>query len=140
MKYTKEQINEARQKWLAVLRDPNSKKAYRVLEDYNEPSKRCCLGHACYALSANRTTLKTKQLVGYEGQFGYLPAVMGTQLNITADGAFKRAINCEPYPQTFMSLADINDGTHLEPAEIADIIEEQFEEANFMPFNNLTIG
>ena len=52
---TQEQVDENRQKWLAVLRAPESSKAVGVLESRTDENSRCCLGHACHALGITRT-------------------------------------------------------------------------------------
>ena len=86
MKYTKAQINEYRAKWLAQLRDPESKMWIGELENIDDRNKRCCLGHACHALQAARIedfeSNEVKYIFEHDWQTSYLPLGIAEKLNI----------------------------------------------------------
>ena len=127
--YTKEEINENRQKWLAVLRDPESKKVTSILESTGDPNARCCLGHACHALSLKRTMYDKSRYVYYDYEFRQLPLRACEALEIDTNGSFKEPIVIKDH--NFYGLTGVNDGTSLTPQEIADVIEDQFKNNNF---------
>ena len=128
-------IHENRKKWLEQLRNPESTKAYRRLENWETPNERCCLGHACHALGIERVVRKDWsemqagyiRSVSYDEERSVLSNRVAEMLDITRMGLFRK-----PYPQdenavqVFTCLTDLNDQTDLEPQIIADIIEEMF--------------
>ena len=127
--YTQEQIDENRRKWFGVLRDPESKKAVNKLESYTDKNARCCLGHACHALGIERKVMKfANGIIVYENKSDTLPFSVCNMLNIQNTGKFKKEVlvGDEPY----WSLSRINDNTDLTPQEMADVIEDQFENDN----------
>ena len=144
--YTQEEIDENRRKWLAQLRDPESKKTTEKLESSIKSNERCCLGHACHALSADREAF-ADGIVYYDGEEGILPRSVEQKLNITHRGDFKEPITVRfmkrvdlpvgirPYGTEIEAndLIEVNDFTDLTPKEIADVIEEQFRTNNFCP-------
>ena len=149
MKYTKEQINEARQKWLAQLRDPESKKLTLRLEDAEDPKARCCLGHACHALGLPRSVdtehelaTGSKLVLVLYGEDEHtdrftsdvLPMNAAEMLDISVVGTFVKPLVHRGVQPPYMSLSDLNDESTLTPAEIADVIEEQFEKDNLMSY------
>ena len=131
--YTQEEIDENRRKWLAQLRDLDSKKEFGQLENVKDSNARCCLGHACHALGIRRRVKQypssSIDLVAYENTSGALPSSACYMLNITAIGRFieKIIVNGE----SCSDLSDVNDNTLLSPAEIADVIQDQFNNNNF---------
>ena len=141
MKYTKAQIEENRTKWLAQLRSPEAKKTTLKLENSKNPDHRCCLGHACHALGIQREVLESQNtvngwMVHYGEQTSYLPDEASLKLAILCNGEFVNEIKIDHIHSyyaniEFENLAQINDHTELTPAEIADIIEEQFKANNF---------
>ena len=141
MKYTKAQIDEYRAKWLAQLRSPEAKKTTLKLENPKKPNNRCCLGHACHALGIQREVLESKNtvngwMVHYGEQASYLPDEASLKLAILCNGEFVNEIKIDHIHSyyaniEYKNLAQINDHTELTPAEIADIIEEQFKANNF---------
>ena len=147
MKYTQEQIDEYRAKWLAQLRSPEAKKTCSKLEDPEKPNHRCCLGHACYVLGLTRTVEEIQDdifnydAVYYDNGYSYLPISACEMLDINPDGDFKEVINVTMNQKQFCkNLAELNDDTELQPAEIADIIEENFKANNFTPHTLLDIN
>ena len=142
MKYTQKQINEYRAKWLAQLRSPKAKKTTLKLEDFKKPNKRCCLGHACHALGIKREVLESNYSLGnsivhYENEPTYLPEEAYEKLDITSEGRFVTPVELDHIHKyykgdVYKNLARINDHTALTPAEIADVIEEQFKANNFI--------
>ena len=140
--YIQEEINENRRKWLAQLRDPESKKHYGELENPLASNARCCLGHACHALDIDRELQEDGEIfVAYGGCLGHLPKEAARKLDIEVTGYLKNSIeiqfcNSKGRVQVIKchSLTDVNDSTSLTPKEISDVIEEQFEKDNFVPF------
>ena len=127
--YTQEQIDENRRKWLAVLRDPQSKKKVNKLEDLDNSNVRCCLGHACHALGIERKVVYFPNgFVAYGNKTETLPFSACNMLNMEPNGKFKKEVLVEDEP--YWSLARINDNTDLTPQEMADVIEDQFENDN----------
>ena len=134
MKYTQEQINEYRAKWLAQLRSPEAKQWTGELESRDEPNKRCCLGHACHALKAERSY--TDDIVyygwGQDMDSSTLPYSVAKKLNINNSGAM---INSYVHGlDVYSGLTIINDSGVFSLSEIADIIEEGFKKNNFYPY------
>ena len=127
---TQEQVDENRQKWLAVLRAPESKRASGILESRYEENARCCLGHACHALGISRTVPSGPGYVHYDSESKWLPMNARRALMVNSNGYFKKSIIVDG--RMFFSLAQLNDNTELSPQEIADVIEEQFENNNFL--------
>ena len=150
---TKKQIEKYRKKWLAQLRHPDAMKARTELENYEDPRQRCCLGHACHALGIKRKERMTEftldgptntNVVFYDESTTYLPAKARKKLNLTYNGEFRKPIKVssslakyweetELFKAEFSNLAALNDLTPLGPNEIADVIEENFENDNFRP-------
>ena len=134
--YTQEQIDENRQKWFKVLRDPESKKITNQLEDPEDPNARCCLGHACHALGIEREIeldpKKELYNVYYHGSNIVLPDIVSQMLNISNAGDFKKTIYVKNTPVS--NLTQLNDTTSLTPSEIANVIEDQIENNNLSIF------
>ena len=149
---TKKQIENCRKKWLAQLRHPDAMKARTELERHDIPNARCCLGHACHALGLKRKVRKAelnldgvvgKSVVFYGDSTTYLPIEARKKLNLTYNGRFLKPIKVRDVPGIYLAenyekkeywnLAEINDATPLGPREMADIIEENFENDNFKP-------
>ena len=140
--YTQEDIDENRRKWLAVLRDPKSSKNRGSLESYWDENSRCCLGHACHALDVEKEESKPDSAVYYDGKDSILPKGARNALDIDHRGNFIEPVTIiSVHPNslthryedyfTAYDLIDVNDNTNLTPKEIADVIEEQFENDNF---------
>ena len=135
MKYTQEQIDEYRRIWLAQLRSPEAKQWTGELESLVEPEKRCCLGHACHVLQAERS--ETDHWVYYgsgrDMQSSTLPYSVCEKLNILNDGEF---INFYVHgTDDYSALTSLNDSGVFSLSEIADIIEEGFKKNNFYPYD-----
>ena len=128
--YTPEQIDENRQKWLSVLRAPESKKALGVLESSEDPNARCCLGHACHALGLKRTEPAGSRYVHYDSKSQWLSKNARRALRIDSTGYFRKPIIINGKKLT--NLSQVNDWTSLTPQEIADVIEDQFDNNNFV--------
>ena len=140
MKYTQKQIDEYRAKWLTQLRDPESKLLIGELESIDDPNKRCCLGHACHALEAERTLDFTGQEVYYscgnDRDMAYLPLGIAEKLNITNNGKLRKPYQFTPRGFEYEDLAYLNDSGLVDsPAIMADIIEEQFKNDNFIEYH-----
>ena len=136
MKYTQKQINEYRAKWLAQLRSPEAKQWTGELESYDEPNKRCCLGHACHVLETERSVSLYNREVFYGSErdmdSSTLPYSVAEKLNIMNSGAM---INAYVHGNdVYSGLTIINDSGIFSLSEIADIIEEGFKKNNFYPY------
>lgn len=131
-------LKQARQKWTNFLREEGRQKTKERLEDYDNPEARCCLGHAAHVLGATRETDDKLEHVYYDGCSGDLSARLCKTLNITDTGAFHRRITIAGYGNhRFSSIATVNDLTDLKPAELADIIDQQFEKRNFRAYKRV---
>lgn len=128
-------LKEYRQKWIDFLREEGRQKARNVLEDVQNPEARCCLGHACkvFENSVERTLVlgdnDTPVAVKYDKTQHVLPSKLQRKLNIDAYGKLRKPIKIEN--GRYVDLVSINDSTNLSPAQIADVIEEQFKQRNF---------
>ena len=132
---------EARQKWLAQLRLPESGKFRDSLENADCPSERCCLGHAAHAVGAPREV--SDGIVDYDGFNQVLSGPLQHLFGISHDGTFSEAytgrelaeIIGRPVPyrdfDVWGCLAGINDDTDLTPAEMASVIEHAFANDRF---------
>ena len=125
----KKQITENRQKWLAVLRDPESRKHVKSLEKFTDPNSRCCLGHACHALDIEKNKGSEFGFIYYDGEAGILPKQAQKKLRVDAVGNFKKPIRINGIDSE--CLVELNDCRGLTPKEMADVIEDQFENHNF---------
>ena len=128
--YTKTQITENRKKWLTVLRDPESKKTRGVLESSEDENARCCLGHACHALGIPRIAPSDSGYILYHSESKSLPMYARRALMVSRCGVFKNSIVIDN--KEFNNIAQVNDMTALTPQEIADVIEDQFDNNNFV--------
>ena len=136
--YTDEEIARNRADWIAYLREPGRKKAIGQLVDNDDHERRCCLGHYCAmkGLPVEKAVSKSGQ-DGYEGEVNELPERLAASLGITQLGYFKGDVlvwhltgNKRAFAE---NLAAINDRTRASMADIADIIEREFEAHNFEP-------
>ena len=137
MNYTHKQIEEYRAMWLAQLRDPESKLWTGELESIEDSNKRCCLGHACHALGAKKNVdyeNEVRYTFGDDWDVAYLPNGIAEKLNITVNGEFREPFRIEDYEACDLSY--LNDSGLIDtPAQMADIIEEQFKNDNFIEYN-----
>ena len=126
----KKQIDRNRKKWLAVLRAPESKKHRAALEKPTDPNARCCLGHACHALDIKKSKESESGYIYYDGELGILPKKAQKKLRVNPKGTFKNPVRINGID--LFDLVYVNDDTDLTPQEIADVIEDQFENDNFL--------
>ena len=130
-KYKRLNRQEAVAAWLEQLRAPEPLKTTGQLEDIVNSNRRCCLGHACHALEMERGT-------GIKGSYGtevsFLPKELCTLLGINKVGEFKNPIQLEDRGNcnVYSSLVSVNDKSTLRPAQIADVIESEFLNDNFV--------
>ena len=128
--YTQEEIDDNRQKWFEVLRDPGSKKHIGRLEHNSlRPYARCCLGHACHALDIERQEWDKGDLILYGGCETILPQEAADKLGMNAAGQFKKPVIFDGIG--FLDLASLNDNSDIGLEEMANVIEEQFKNNNF---------
>ena len=157
----KQSIRRNVKRWLQVLRDKHSERFVGVLENADNPSQRCCLGHACHALGVSRTVKDNPcgddfQTVWYGPKSDLcskqLPLEACNMLNITALGNLKGCVSRERIEELigreiyiyeddqfeeeheFSSLSVINDYTNLQPKEMATLIQWFFDRDMFEEF------
>ena len=127
-------VNENRKKWLTYLRTPGLKKAIGRLGAPD--GSRCCLGHACDAFGARYTEGKIVHFsMGddlWESHF--LPDQIARMLNVTREGHFRVETKI-PNGEICRSLADVNDFSSFNMAQIANIIEEVAEKDILLPYS-----
>ena len=129
--YTEAQVQRNRTDWLAYLREPERLKACAVLADPFIPEARCCLGHYCDLRGLLPAETATGSL-SFDGETESLPRNLAKSLDITPMGHFKTTVEVEDL--FCVSASAVNDNTHLQPAQIADVLEQQFAADNFEPF------
>ena len=126
--------------WLNVMRNPESGKTTGELEDPINPSERCCLGHLAYSMKADRRRNNIGPSVEYfysgsdSWSTTYLPVSLAKELDIDKIGSFIGPITVGR--DEFKSMSELNDGTDLTSAAIADIIEGEWEAGNIAPFKD----
>ena len=132
--------------WLNVMRNPESGKTTGELEDPINPSERCCLGHLAYSMKADRRRNNIGPSVEYfysgsdSWSTTYLPVSLAKELDMDKIGSFIKPITVDGIVKfngaitEFNSMSELNDDTDLTSAQIADIIEEQWEVGNIAPF------
>ena len=131
------QIAVNRALWLATLRDPESLAHVGELESGGEPRARCCLGHACHALGAQRNEVERARYapprITYDGFSGQLPPSIAERLDISRNGAFVNpvALGDEHYG----CLVTVNDRYRPTPRQMASIIEREMRAGNFVTFD-----
>ena len=146
-----------RRRWLAFLREDGRQKTNDLLESYDNPEARTCLGHACKALGATREEQPDSYVSGggdtiivtYDGAYAALPRTIADRLDLDLNGAFVEAVAIDEARVTenyfsaneegqalIPSLAEINDSTDMNLWEIAEVIEEQWRFGNIQPLQS----
>ena len=115
--------DEARALWIKQLRDPEAKKEKGALESPYDSNMRCCLGHACHALGAERKvrTAAGQDTILYEGAAAILPERIAVLLDITTMGSLVEETKIGK--ACISALTDMNDYTDMQPSDIADWLE-----------------
>ena len=132
MKMTKD---AAWEKWLAKLRDPDSKQFFHKLESFYNPEERCCLGHACHVLISHlRTAHDDSSYVEYDGAEEGLPPSVAKMLDVSSLVIFREQVFTQH--GYFNSAAALNDSTKFSLNEIADILEKERERGNLVSFDH----
>ena len=148
---TQAETNEAWEKWMAFLREEGREKAYGMLEDHDSPERRCCIGHGCVAVGANRSIEPNEHgndHVLYEGQSACFATSMCKLFNCSPCVDFKERVkidamyvnteNLESFAKNdflFTDAAQLNDNTTLRPGQIADILEREWKAGNIRGFD-----
>ena len=130
--YTEAQVQRNRADWLAYLREPGRKKAISRLVSPNDLEERCCLGHYCAMQGLTPEPWPYSDARAYQGETIRLPVGMAKSLNITPTGLLREPLNLGV--SHLNSAAEINDYSYRTLAQIADILEQQFESDNLMPY------
>ena len=131
---------EARKTWFAFLREPGRKKHTGELESVLDNERRCCLGHACHVLGANRTEICRDSSIYYGNQSGILPDSIAEMLDMDAEGCLYSSIDLDGDEEAdggIDTITALNDDTDLNPAQIADVLEKQFERGNVVPYRKI---
>ncbi len=129
MEYTRAQILENRQKWIAFLKEPNRKKGVNTLQSETDPEARCCLGHGAHVLDPNHEKWKVGQ--------SYLPNVLVVELGLhnpaggTKDSSYIMNTTCT-------CLARVNDDTIITPKAIGEYLESVINGGHSTPFKLLS--
>lgn len=151
-------VSEARRSWLNYLRRPESRRAKGRLENPVDVEHRCCLGHACAAFSISGIVPIERRVCNTKGTLSgrmfpvvfygkredwsenKLPYFIAKMLDITTEGKFRKEVKIGNIFTTmygkFDSLVPMNDDIDISPQQIADVIQEQFEKDNFVPYAN----
>jgi len=140
--YTRKQIRENREMWIAFLRTPGLKKQVGVLE---VGEARCCLGHGCVALGVPETGKRAASVKPYVNSSAKVRVVATKYGNISPEytyapkelmqavglhfntGALAGGGNFQFAGRCFTSLSELNDKSDATPAQIADILEAHIE-------------
>ncbi|MCY4499246.1 MAG: hypothetical protein OXC14_18425 [Rhodospirillaceae bacterium] len=137
MRYTREEVQANRERWLEYLREEGRLKHVGSLENAEAPDERCCLGHGAHCLDAPRQVVgMDHHIVEYDGESSFLGDNVSELLNLHKSGQFHDTITIKGQVGEddelieFDNLTQVNDDTSLEPGEIADVIAEQFEKGN----------
>lgn len=124
-------MNEYRKKWLEGLRSGNFKQGYGCLK-YGDSY--CCLAVACEVLKDDLKIDVTRDFdsitTEYNGESVALPEAVQKALGISNFGRFKREININS--NRYESLSQLNDQGYHDFKDIADIIEVNFKNDNFL--------
>ena len=132
---------EAWEKWISYLRSDEAKRHKGSLESATDENARCCLGHACHVLGIERHLYSEEEdlngvFYGQERSLAFLPREAAELLGISRRGGFKQFVDVQDNPNFppygITNLTAINDNTELSLHEIADIIEEQYQNDNFL--------
>lgn len=100
-------------KWLARLRDPESKQTHAKLARHSLDSY-CCLGHLCVVMGLDMSSGYFDRL-GLESEL--LPSMVCDRMGFQADPLVKES------PSFTVSLSGLNDEGRFSLAQIADVIE-----------------
>lgn len=121
---TFEEVLQNRQKWAEFLMQPRRRKGTGQLDEGN--GERCCIGHACYLLGAERKVCVSGYL--YENERNIAPESIMQQLGMYDEiGGLPHESKewnspiLEEYVidnVTIGSLAELNDNTTITPREI----------------------
>lgn len=124
---------DAVERWLQVLRDPKSKKAYRKLEDAEDNNKRCIIGHLCHAVRLFRQQKEDRVFYGSDFQHAGTPVEL-VDLFYNEDTEFHDfEVPIQVGRRKIQVLEVLNDNTNLQLPELADIIEHQWKNRNLWP-------
>lgn len=138
---TRSEILANRQKWIDYLKRPETKKETHRLENPMDTDARCCLGHACYILGAER--VERHDRIEYFGNENYTPHQIVEELGlydrtgrIIGSSAFDNYTNFEEF--SFYSLSVLNDMTDITPQKIGEYLESVIEGGEKTPLISLS--
>lgn len=124
-----------RRKWIDYLMDPKRKKTKGSLDDgYGH---RCCLGHACVALSIKQIKLSDGYAYGEERASKVAPLELMQGVGLYDNrGVIPSEV---PIPGTdrITSLTRLNDATEWSPQRIGEYLENHIEGGPYTPFKSI---
>lgn len=151
--YTNEEIMANRRTWIDFLKEPERQKGFGRLEHVSNSEQRCCLGHACFILGAERSLRHEDDMTGnvvtYNSQSLYPDEKIWKALGLKDHSGriFGPVANLKEASVTFTSskgltynfdrLADLNDDTRITPQEIGEFLESVIEGGEGSPFIKL---
>jgi hypothetical protein len=144
---TRSEVLANRLKWIEYLSEPKRKKKMGVLDGGG--GARCCLGHACAALSIEATKITSLDLWGNPSAavFSYgedqettqAPDELMNMVGLWGDAGGTEAGLITIRGKKFVSLADANDNQtyRIRPKEIADYLSSVIDGGDYTPFKPL---
>ena len=126
----------ARLRWIDHLLKPDTKKFVGSLENISNEKERCCLGHACNVLGAEREVLCAR--VTYDGSLTHLPRTIKHKLdmhnNLGGNVIRKPLLNLPHY-----SLSVMNDRTKATPQDIGKYLMTVIRGGESTPFKEIKL-
>lgn len=123
MTITRQEVRANREKWIARLKDPLSRKAIGRLA--TKDGRCCCLGHGCDALGISYPS--------YETHSRELMEACGLYDECGETWTLRQIGKWEEF-----CLIDVNDGTDATPQEIGAYLETVIEGGESTPFRPLS--
>jgi len=127
----------ARLRWIDHLLKPDTKKMKRMLESYDSPHARCCLGHACYVLGADRKV--EDQRIYYDSCSATLPTPIIDKLCMHDDLGHGKDITKLLLNSEYNSLSSLNDATEATPQDIGKYLMTVIRGGDLTPFREIKL-
>lgn len=141
--YTREQIRANRLAWAQGLQEPEREKHTSELEDYTNPSRRCCIGHGCHILGIHRYTDDETHRVFYENHGTTAPNSFMDMVGMETDCGTGISFLCgaeveEDEHNHVTSLVGLNDNTNCTTQSIGLMMMQWIEGGDGTPFKPLS--
>lgn len=137
MKLLRSEILQNRQKWIAYLKSPTTKKAYKRLVDPMDHEARCCLGHACHILipeSFKPSNCTFMECVTYPS--AHVINLLGLW-NSSGGNPENSPFFVNLEVPNVIDLASLNDHTSYTPQQVGEYLESVIEGGPTTPFRSL---